>query len=352
MLKKPNKVNVIVPFKNVENYVEEFLGSINSITSKNFQLILVNDHSDDHSEEVLSAKLFGKNNVLLIDSKGVGVSSARNTGLSFLYSNTKSNGEWVAFLDFDDKISGNLFNYIQNYSLQKFDYIAFGYTTHESEMTSNKIQVQNTKMKVKDLIVQAIQGSFKKEGTLFNFNSPWSKLYSLDFLRQNDLYFDEELSFREDLLFNIQVLSLNPTVGLIENTFYFYRLNNNSVVHSFIKNCIDQNTRLYGNASRVIARIGLSDEANLNLKNTLWVKISVQSLFVFVFPSHGTDLTYRRTKARYKELLKFISGRRIKLHRLRLTKKESILFSLLRYNCFWLIYFLMLVRRTHKKIEN
>ena len=52
-------VSILIPFKNVEEYFEECLESIRSQTYQNWEVIAINDHSDDNSLAI--AERFSKN---------------------------------------------------------------------------------------------------------------------------------------------------------------------------------------------------------------------------------------------------------------------------------------------------
>lgn len=92
-------VSLIIPVFNVEQYLSKCLDSVAAQTMKNFQVILVDDGSTDHSLEILQAFAGRFPNVQLIHQENKGVSNARNTGLE------AATGEFVAFVDSDDYIS-------------------------------------------------------------------------------------------------------------------------------------------------------------------------------------------------------------------------------------------------------
>lgn len=100
------KLSVIIPIYNVEKYLEETIESVihQTIGFNNIQLILVNDGSPDNSEEIcLKYKEKYPDNVVYIKQKNAGVSAARNNGIKV------ATGEYIHFLDSDDKISKNAY---------------------------------------------------------------------------------------------------------------------------------------------------------------------------------------------------------------------------------------------------
>lgn len=91
------KVSVIVPFYNVEKYIEKCLDSLVNQTLEEIEIILVNDGSQDNSEE--KAKEFEKrypNKIKYYKKANGGLGDARNFGIKY------ASGEYIAFLDSDD----------------------------------------------------------------------------------------------------------------------------------------------------------------------------------------------------------------------------------------------------------
>lgn len=87
-------VSVIMPAFNAGKTINESILSVINQTYKNWELIVVNDGSQDNTSEIV--KKFKNENILLIEQTNKGVSNARNVGIH------NSKGEYIAFLDADD----------------------------------------------------------------------------------------------------------------------------------------------------------------------------------------------------------------------------------------------------------
>lgn len=96
------KASVIVPVYNVEKYIDRCVDSILEQSYKNFELILVDDGSTDHSGRICDE--YGKkdNWIHVIHQKNAGLSGARNTGIRY------STGDFLFFVDSDDYVSHHL----------------------------------------------------------------------------------------------------------------------------------------------------------------------------------------------------------------------------------------------------
>ena len=95
-------ISVIVPCYNQAQFLDECLQSVLDQTYQNWECIIVNDGSPDHTEEVAKKWLEKDPRFKYIHKENGGLSSARNAGI------TQAKGEWVLPLDADDKI-GNLY---------------------------------------------------------------------------------------------------------------------------------------------------------------------------------------------------------------------------------------------------
>lgn len=98
------KVSVIVPFYNVEKYIEKCLNSLVNQTLEDIEIILVNDGSKDESYKI--AQEFQKkysNKIKYYEKTNGGLGDARNYGINY------ASGEYIAFLDSDDYVENTMY---------------------------------------------------------------------------------------------------------------------------------------------------------------------------------------------------------------------------------------------------
>lgn len=90
-------VSVIIPSYNSEKYIGETLESVCAQTYPDFEVLVMNDCSQDRTAEIVDMYAEKDPRIHLINLPGnKGVSHARNQGVE------KASGEWIAFLDSDD----------------------------------------------------------------------------------------------------------------------------------------------------------------------------------------------------------------------------------------------------------
>lgn len=98
------KVSVIVPFYNVEGYIEKCLETLVNQTLKEIEIILVNDGSKDKSINIVEKFLQRyPEKIVYLEKENGGLSDARNFGIPH------AKGEYVAFLDSDDYVEKDMY---------------------------------------------------------------------------------------------------------------------------------------------------------------------------------------------------------------------------------------------------
>ncbi len=89
-------VSIVIPLYNKAHTIIATLDTVFNQTFQNFEVVIVNDGSTDNGVDIISQK-FQDPRLRIISQENQGVSAARNRGVD------EAKGEWVAFLDGDDK---------------------------------------------------------------------------------------------------------------------------------------------------------------------------------------------------------------------------------------------------------
>ena len=184
------KVSVIVPIYNVEKYLEKCINSLLSQTLEDIQIILVNDGSKDNSGNI--AKECEKNNkdrVIYVEKENGGLSDARNYGLKC------AKGKYVVFVDSDDWVTDDFFEFICNHLNENpVDILKYGF----QRVSNNKLgevivpyydEGMYKKTQIKSDILPGAIGPIQ----LFNYDknalmSACTCAYSTSFLKKNNIF--------------------------------------------------------------------------------------------------------------------------------------------------------------------
>ena len=188
-----NKVSIILPVYNSENYIEATIDSILEQTYKNFELIIVNDGSKDNSELICKKKAAEDERIKYFYKNNTGVSDTRNVALTY------ATGDYITFIDSDDLYEKQYLEVlVDNIEMNKVDWSICTYTYFNKKEKANFIN-QNIITTSKELIIEKLQPSLL-------FNQIWNKIYKKNILDVNNITFDKSLSIAEDLKFNIEYL--------------------------------------------------------------------------------------------------------------------------------------------------
>lgn len=93
-------ISVIVPVYKVEKYLNRCVDSILAQTFTDFELILIDDGSPDNCGKICDEYEQKDSRIHTIHQKNGGLSSARNSGIDWVFQNSDS--QWLTFIDSDD----------------------------------------------------------------------------------------------------------------------------------------------------------------------------------------------------------------------------------------------------------
>ena len=227
------KVSIVVPIYNSEKYLSRCIDSILNQTYLNIEVILVNDGSRDGSLKVCNEYLLLDGRIKLIDQENRGAGVARNSGLKI------ADGEYIAFIDADDEIDPQMISDFVKIALEnKPDVICSNYLAYEADNIKYRIIKNDLKYgcvlnreEIKKYFLQPYYG-----GHMGIIPSVCTKLYFVDFLKNNNIFFDEDLRRSQDYWFNFYVFKMSNSVFTTENSYYHYYNNGGSMIRSYRSN--------------------------------------------------------------------------------------------------------------------
>ncbi|HEU4913846.1 MAG TPA: glycosyltransferase [Candidatus Saccharimonadales bacterium] len=209
-MKKP-AVSIIVPIYNTVGYIEACLESIFSQTFGDYELILVDDGSDDGSGDYCDEIVRLHENVRVIHTENLGVSSARNTGI------THANGQYICFVDSDDYLEPNFVEkLIAVARSQDADIVSCGFS---------KIYQQGNR---EHLLCK--EGTYENEGAVKRLLLStelaevviWNKLYRHNLFTENRIRFPEDKRYSEDVAINFELYTAARRTVFIKDLLYNY----------------------------------------------------------------------------------------------------------------------------------
>lgn len=203
------KISVIVPVYNCGNYLPDTLDSILAQTYQNFEIILIDDGSQDNSGAICDAYGEKDSRIRVIHQENHGVSHARNQGMAMV------TGDAVSFIDGDDTLEPDMYELLVKI-MQEYDAdIAHcGY----KHIVGDEIRlVHDTKRIIPQTTGESLDCFVS--GRLFG-GGLWNKLFRVELIRE--LTFREDLKINEDILFNFQAFSRAKNSVFADYALYNY----------------------------------------------------------------------------------------------------------------------------------
>jgi len=214
------KISIIIPLYNAENYISKCLDSIINQTYKNFEIIIINDKSKDDSWEVLNHYVSENLNInfkIVNNEVNLGLSKTRNKGMDL------ATGDYIFFMDNDDTL-------VDNFSLQHFidktendPDIILGKTRfllNNIPKESNYHCLKNKKETYQN--DEILDGFFAGEWAV----TAWNKLYNADFLKRNNLKFLDDLLHEDELWAFETAVAARKINFLDDETYVYYSMSN------------------------------------------------------------------------------------------------------------------------------
>lgn len=203
-----DKISIIIPIYNCEEYLTECFDSVVNQTYKNIEVVMVNDGTKDKSD--LICKKYEKNyNWQFIDRKvNKGLAYTRNEGIK------KSTGKYIMFLDSDDLLYEDAVECLYN-CLKK----------NKSDLVISKINSFNSKGNYgyysDRYLRNEIVGNINDNKKLINCISVCGKLYKKELLK--DINFIEG-TYHEDNYFTLKVLFNSKKISTLSIYTYYRRI--------------------------------------------------------------------------------------------------------------------------------
>lgn len=218
------KISIIIPNYNNENYIEQCIYSILNQTMKDFEIIIVDDGSEDNSIKKIKSLMKKNKKIKLIKQFNQNASIARNKGIEI------ATGEYILFIDADDFLyeKDTLLKMITK--IKNNDLLLSNYKIIDE--FNNFIDCYN----VSNDITKNSNNNIEKYA--FVSAVPTNKLFKTNIIHNNNIYFDN-VDIGQDLNFYLKYLACSERVVVTKDYSYCYRRNPNGITRKINYNLLD-----------------------------------------------------------------------------------------------------------------
>lgn len=210
-------ISVVVPIYNVEAYLRRCVDSIIAQDYTNLEIILVNDGSPDHCDEICAEYEKKDSRIHVINKPNGGLGSARNAGIEVM------KGEFVAFIDSDDYIDTSMISRLYTLAVENDAQIA-SCKFCKVYTEDNSIPEHNTEPDIKIWTQkEALYQMFFPNGIGW---SACNRLYKSDMF-ENVRY--AEGVYMEDMATTYLVYARADKIVESQEQLYYYYIRENSI---------------------------------------------------------------------------------------------------------------------------
>ena len=230
------KVSVIIPFNNVENYIEECLNSVLNQTLKDIEVILINDASTDTTPVKVSKYAENDSRIKILniaERKGQGF--ARNRGIEI------ATGDYIGFVDSDDFIEPDMFELLYNSAKNNDTDISMCQVREYDDINENYITSDYYSLTSLSAFGDNIFSAEDTKNCILDINvALWNKIYKREFLIRLGEKFPEGFIY-EDLPFFFGTYLPAKRIQVVWKNLYSYRINRkNSTMQQFNNKILDR----------------------------------------------------------------------------------------------------------------
>ena len=219
-------VTVSIPVFKCEDFLEKCLLSVLNQSYQNLEVTLINDQTPDHSVQIAEEfirKYNLKNWKIYHLKENSGLSVVRNKGID------TAQGKYIFFLDSDDTITPDCIETLVAISERTGAEMTVSQLECEQLETGEKsicikIQAEESVINGNDNLLKAFS-----EGKMVTYAV--NKLFIVDYLRKNKLYFVKGL-FAQDELWTFHLMLKMSKVAIHKGITYTYYLHKKSVIHN------------------------------------------------------------------------------------------------------------------------
>lgn len=208
-----NKVSIIIPCFNIELHISKCVDSILQQTYQDFEILLIDDGSADNTLEVCREYEEKDSRIKVHTHSNKGVSYTRNRGIEL------AQNELLVFIDGDDFIKeGYIERLVKGYEEGAWTICG---------MINVRAGVEKENENFYRLLNQFPEGVINKEEFLYllkfySYSSPCARIYSKSIIAENKIVFPEDISYQEDLIFNMEYSKYIERVYLLDYFGYYY----------------------------------------------------------------------------------------------------------------------------------
>lgn len=308
IIKQEPIITVVIPFYNVEKYIEKCLYSVINQTFTAFECILVDDESPDNSYEVALNIIQNDPRFRIIRQQNKGLGGARNTGIE------AAKGEYICFLDSDDWWEPNFLEVMYQSAVE-----------NQADMVCCQHKCIDENMNIFQPVYKIKPGEYIKPNLflfLMEYHIAWDKFYKRKIF--NKIEFPEKIYYEDFATVYKTAFCIDKLIVVNDILCNYFRRKSSITTVNLTEKHIKDKVFIVGDIFSFLE--------NVNIEKNIKKQLLKYALFVF------KDLIFYCVKSKDEIILNILRRELIKynfflndIFRNRIFSKISILLILFKY---------------------
>lgn len=297
------RFSVIIPAYNAEKTINRCLSSILHTKRDDIEVLIINDGSIDNTGEICKNISKKDSRVKYYEKPNGGVSSARNKGLEL------ASGEFVCFVDSDDFVSSDYFEQLDIALSKDCDLLLLGNRIFDG--TSYKYSVlESCEYDDEEESVAFLSKALRNQ----KLNAPCDKVYKMELIKNNNLFFPEKLHIGEDKVFVVRYLMIVNSVKCLGLPIYIVSTENkNSLSRKARVDLCDSILLEHDMLFEAVEKSKLSDEFKKMYLSALSFSF-YRSAYTVIGETDKFELSAKEKRSKIKDICKKYSQKNVKNH--------------------------------------
>lgn len=284
------EVSIIVPVYQVEKYIRQCVDSILAQTFTDFELILVDDGSKDHSGEICDEYARVDARVKVIHQENSGVAAARNHGI------VCAKGSYVCFVDADDWIEDTMLAHcLSHIKRNDADILRHG---HTMELWKDEKCVNEEKKNAPNFAKVLTHDQIAKEMEKFWENCSnyvWNYFFKKEVI--GHIRFPE-IKISEDHIFVLKILENCEKICFLSEECYHYCMRMGSSANRWQEAGIDCQLEMIQACHHFMDSFGIAAERKKRLMANIILNSYSYAIYLLCFPECKWSVKEKMVKIR------------------------------------------------------
>ncbi|MCD7954481.1 MAG: glycosyltransferase [Lachnospiraceae bacterium] len=275
-------VSIIVPVYNAKDYIGRCVDSILNQEYQKLEILLVDDGSEDGTGALLDEYAARDRRVRVIHQENAGVSASRNRALDL------AQGEYVQFADSDDWLTPDSTKLLTRPAIEKGCDLVIG----DFYRVTGKRLSQKGDIDADHVMDRREFASYMIENPAdFYYGVLWNKLFRRSIIEEHQIRMDEELSWCEDFLFNLEYIRYAGAIYAVQAPVYYYMKRKDSLVSQgiSISNTVKMKSTVFDYYNAFYRDVYEEDYAEVKQKVRMFLISTAWDGFVMPSVAPGTS---------------------------------------------------------------